>query len=146
MKIRLTKEFSFEMAHFLPGYDGLCSNVHGHSYRLYVTVCGTPCADEADPKYGMVIDFSVLKKIVGEEVVNRLDHSLMVRHGSVDPASVSGITERLVEVPYQPTCENMLIDFASRISHRLPDGVGLKALKLYETATSYAEWVDSDNV
>lgn len=143
--IRLTKEFTFEMAHFLPGYDGLCSNVHGHSYILRVTVAGTPCADPASPKYGMVIDFSVLKKIVGEEVVSRLDHSLMVRRGSVSPAAVAGITQRLVEVDYQPTCENMLSDFAARIAPRLPEGVGLVALRLHETATSYAEWLAIDN-
>ena len=47
--IRLTKEFSFEMAHFLPGYDGLCSNVHGHSYLLHVTVAGSPSDDPSSP-------------------------------------------------------------------------------------------------
>lgn len=143
--IRLTKEFSFEMAHFLPGYDGLCRNVHGHSYLLRVTVAGEPIADAASPKLGMVMDFSDLKKIVGEEVVGRLDHALMVRRGSVTPEVASVLTERLVEVDYQPTCENMLADFASRISRRLPAGVSLKALTLNETATSMAEWHAEDN-
>lgn len=143
--IRLTKEFSFEMAHFLPGYDGLCSNVHGHSYLLHVTVAGSPSDDPSSPKFGMVMDFSDLKKIVGEEVVGRLDHALMVRRGSVDPSSVELITHRLVEVDYQPTCENMLVDFAGRISRRLPCGVRLVSLRLNETATSFAEWRAEDN-
>ena len=143
--IRLTKEFSFEMAHFLPGYDGLCSNVHGHSYLLHVTVAGSPSDDPSSPKFGMVMDFSDLKKIVGEEVVGRLDHALMVRRGSVDPSSVKPITRRLVEVDYQPTCENMLVDFAGRISRRLPCGVSLVSLRLNETATSFAEWRAEDN-
>lgn len=143
--IRLTKEFYFEMAHFLPGYDGLCSNVHGHSYLLHVTVAGSPSDDPSSPKFGMVMDFSDLKKIVGEEVVGRLDHALMVRRGSVDPSSVESITHRLVEVDYQPTCENMLVDFAGRISRRLPCGVRLVSLRLNETATSFAEWRAEDN-
>lgn len=57
-RIRVTKEFSFEMAHMLEGYDGPCSEIHGHSYRLFVTVAGTPCSDPQNPKYGMVIDFA----------------------------------------------------------------------------------------
>ena len=143
--IRLTKEFSFEMAHFLPGYDGLCRNVHGHSYLLRVTVAGRPSADEASPKLGMVMDFSDLKRIVNEEVAGRLDHALMIRRGSLPAAVAAGLTERLVEVDYQPTCENMLADFAERISRRLPAGVSLAALALNETATSCAEWRAEDN-
>lgn len=143
--IRLTKEFSFEMAHFLPGYDGLCRNVHGHSYLLRVTVKGVPSACEESPKLGMVMDFSDLKRIVGEEVVGRLDHALMVRRGSLAPGVAAGLTERLVEVDYQPTCENMLADFAERISRRLPQGVALAALALNETASSCAEWRAEDN-
>ena len=63
-RIRVTKEFHFEAAHFLPGYDGLCANLHGHSYRLLVTLRGEILKDATSPKNGMVIDFSVLKGIV----------------------------------------------------------------------------------
>ncbi len=63
--IRVTKEFPFEMAHALWNYDGPCRNVHGHSYRLFVTLSGKPPIDvEGNPKNGMVIDFSDLKSIV----------------------------------------------------------------------------------
>ena len=67
--IRLTKEFSFEAAHALDGYDGPCREIHGHSYRLFVTVKGCPAAGEGDPKCGMVMDFGVLKRIVNEDRV-----------------------------------------------------------------------------
>ena len=62
--IRVTKEFSFEMAHALWNYDGPCRNVHGHSYRLFVTLYGKPLEEQDNPKNGMVIDFSDLKRIV----------------------------------------------------------------------------------
>ena len=71
--IRITKIFSFETGHALYGYDGKCRNVHGHSYKLYVTVIGSPIQDNSNVKFGMVIDFSDLKKIVKEEIVDIFD-------------------------------------------------------------------------
>ena len=78
-KIRLTKEFSFESAHALDGYDGLCREIHGHSYRLFVTIKGEPISEENNPKLGMVMDFGDLKRIVNGEIVDRLDHSFVLR-------------------------------------------------------------------
>ena len=146
--IRLTKEFSFEAAHALTGYDGPCRAIHGHSYRLLVTVKGTPSEDPADPKCGMVLDFGVLKGIVGEEIVARFDHALVLQRSAADGALLRTLGARfdnVVEVDYRPTCENMLADFAARIAARLPQGVALHALRLHETATSYAEWLAEDN-
>ena len=74
-KIRITKQFEFETGHALYGYDGKCRNVHGHSYKLSVTVIGTPIEDNNNVKYGMVIDFTDLKKIVKEQIVDAFDHS-----------------------------------------------------------------------
>ena len=146
--VRVTKQFAFEMAHTLDGYDGACREIHGHSYRLFVTVRGVPCADESSPKCGMVVDFGVLKSIVNRLVVDRLDHSLVLRRSERNE-SILGVLKdrfgRVVEVDYQPTCENMISDFAARISAELPEGVELTALRLYETATSYAEWLAEDN-
>ena len=76
--IRLTKEFSFEAAHALDGYDGPCREVHGHSYRLFVTVRGVPQGDARSPKYGMVMDFGDLKRLVHEQIVSRLDHACLL--------------------------------------------------------------------
>jgi len=144
-RIRLTKIFTFEMAHILEGYKGLCSNMHGHSYIMHVTISGEPNADASSPTYGMVMDFKDLKSIVNEEIVGRLDHSLMVRAGSEAAKRVEGLSERIVVVDYQPTCENMVTDFANRIMAKLPVNVQLCTVRLYETATSFAEWHAEDN-
>ena len=71
--IRITKEFTIEMAHALHNYDGKCANIHGHSYQLAITLIGEPISDDKNPKLGMVMDFSVLKKIVNEEVISEFD-------------------------------------------------------------------------
>ena len=147
-RIRLTKEFSFESAHALDGYDGLCREIHGHSYRLFVTVVGEPSQCESDPKLGMVMDFGDLKRIVNGEIVDRLDHSFVVRDSEQNAALIASLGEKfknVVVVDYQPTCENMLSDFAERLQRALPTNVQLYSLRLHETATSYAEWYLDDN-
>lgn len=147
--IRLTKEFSFEAAHALDGYDGPCREIHGHSYRLFVTVKGEPLRDAADPKCGMVLDFGVLKRIVSEEIVARFDHALVLEESAADDPLrrlLAGRFDNVVTLPYRPTCENMLADFAGRIRRRLPAGVTLHALRLHETATSFAEWFAEDQI
>ena len=147
-RIRLTKEFSFESAHALDGYDGLCREIHGHSYRLFVTVVGEPSQCESDPKLGMVMDFGDLKRIVNCEIVDRLDHSFVVRSSEQNAALIASLGEKfknVVVVDYQPTCENMLSDFAERLQRALPTNVQLYSLRLHETATSYAEWYLDDN-
>ena len=138
--IRLTKEFSFEMAHTLAGYDGPCREIHGHSYKLFVTVKGEPVADAAEPKYGMVMDFGELKRIVGRLIVDRYDHALVMRA----PAD-NGELLRPLRGNYQPTCENLVARFAAAIEKELPAGVELFSIRLHETATSFAEWFRSDN-
>lgn len=147
--IRLTKEFSFEAAHALEGYDGACREIHGHSYRLFVTIKGEPISDFNHPKCGMVMDFGELKKIVNEQIVSKLDHAFVMRRSNLSSeveGSLKGVFSNIVLVDYQPTCENMLYDFAGRIMSRLPQGVELHSLKLHETATSFAEWYASDNL
>ena len=67
-KIRITKEFTFETGHALYGHDGKCKNIHGHSYKLSVTVLGKPVLDSNGPKFGMIMDFSDLKKIVKKKL------------------------------------------------------------------------------
>lgn len=146
--IRLTKEFRFEMAHALWNYDGLCKHFHGHSYILRVTVIGEPNADSTNPKCGMVMDFGQLKKIVNQEVVDRLDHALVLNKHSEHKAllALPQMGERVILTDYQPTCENMLMEMAERIAGRLPINVKLHSLRLNETANSYAEWFAEDNM
>jgi 6-pyruvoyltetrahydropterin/6-carboxytetrahydropterin synthase len=147
LKIRVTKEFSFEMAHVLWNYDGPCKNVHGHSYRLFVTLWGYPENNPDSPKNGMVIDFSDLKTIVKKEIVSVFDHSVVLndRLNKDKTELFKKLFGNTVLVNYQPTCENLVTDFAKRIGPFLPSAVKLYSLKLYETATSYAEWFASDN-
>lgn len=76
--VRITKIFRFETSHRLHNYDGPCRNIHGHSYELHVTVGGKPEADKDSPKVGMVLDFSVLKKIVAGKVIRPFDHALLL--------------------------------------------------------------------
>lgn len=145
-RIRLTKEFTFEMAHILEGYDGPCRNVHGHSYRLSVTILGSPINDKTHPKYGMVLDFGQLKSIVKTKVVDRFDHVLLVKSDSELLKQCNLLSLGKIEpVDYQPTCENLLSHIAQIISQELPKEVKLHHLKLHETATSYAEWYAEDN-
>ncbi|WP_369999400.1 6-pyruvoyl tetrahydropterin synthase family protein [Winogradskyella sp.] len=147
-KIRITKQFSFETGHALYGYDGKCKNVHGHSYKLDVTVIGTPITDTSNVKYGMVIDFGDLKKIVKEEIVEVFDHATVFNKNTPHVELAKELADRghnVLLVDYQPTSEMMVIDFAQKIKQRLPNNIKLHSLKLQETATSYAEWYASDN-
>jgi 6-pyruvoyltetrahydropterin/6-carboxytetrahydropterin synthase len=145
--IRLTKQFRFEAAHALWNYDGACRNIHGHSYVLHVTLAGHPLDDPADPKYGMVMDFSRLKKIVNELIIDEFDHALMINAHTphVEMISEGKVFGRVLALPYQPTCENLINDFAGRLATALPEGVMLHSLRLHETTTSYAEWYADDN-
>lgn len=148
-KIRITKQFSFETGHALYGYDGKCKNVHGHSYKLSVTVIGSPITDRNNVKFGMVIDFSDLKKIVREEIVDVFDHASVFNETTPHLELANELKARghhVILVNYQPTSENMVADFAQKIKSRLPIDIHLHSLKLQETETSFAEWYSSDNL
>ncbi len=145
--IRITKIFKFETAHSLTGYDGLCKNIHGHSYELQVTMAGYPIEDQNSPKLGMVMDFSDLKKIVKEVIVTPFDHALVLRSDVPETliSELKNLYEKIILLDYQPTSELMLADFAERIKAKLPGNIKLKHLLLRETVTSYAEWFAEEN-
>lgn len=147
-KIRITKQFTFETGHALYGYDGKCKNVHGHSYKLSVTVIGEPITDTTNVKFGMVIDFGDLKKIVKEDIVDVFDHATVFNQNTPHVELAAELKNRghhVILVDYQPTSENMVIDFADKIKRRLPDNIALHSLRLQETESSFAEWFQSDN-
>ncbi|MCF4100569.1 6-carboxytetrahydropterin synthase [Gillisia sp. M10.2A] len=147
-KIRITKQFSFETGHALYGYDGKCKNVHGHSYKLSVTVIGTPITDTTNVKYGMVIDFGDLKRIVKSEIVDKFDHATVFNKNTPHVELAAELQQRdhnVILVNYQPTSENMVIDFSEKIKKNLPPHIQLHSLKLQETDTSFAEWYACDN-
>lgn len=146
--IRITKQFTFEAGHALYGYDGKCKNLHGHSYKLFVTVIGSPISDPKNVKYGMVLDFGDLKKIVNEEIVDVFDHATVFNKNTPHVELAKELGDRghsVLLVDYQPTSEMMVLDFAQKIKTRLPKQTKLFSLKLQETETSYAEWCASDN-
>ncbi len=146
--IRITKQFNFETGHALYGYDGKCKNVHGHSYKLSVTVSGKPISDNTNVKFGMVIDFGDLKKIVKEEIVDVFDHATVFNKNTPHIELAAELKNRghhIILVDYQPTSEMMVIDFAKKIKDRLPSTIHLHSIKLQETETSFAEWFASEN-
>ena len=138
--IRITKYFSFEAAHILKNYEGPCRNIHGHSYRLAVTVKGIPEKASDSPTAGMVMDFSKLKGIVKDSIVDVFDHALILneRDFKAQSEEIEKVSGKVIWVNYQPTCENMLIDFADKLMKLLPAHMELFSLKLHETASSYA--------
>jgi len=113
--MEVTKMFEFEAAHHLPGYNGACQRFHGHSYKLEVTI-----SDVVNDRTGMVIDFSELKDVVKESVIDVLDH------------------QNINEILDNPTAENMVTWIYSQL---YPTFVyGLSKIKLWETSTSYCTW------
>jgi 6-pyruvoyltetrahydropterin/6-carboxytetrahydropterin synthase len=144
MVLRITKEFKFEMAHALLDYDGPCKNIHGHSYRLLVTLRGR-IISENNAKKGMVFDFSDLKTIVQKQIIEKFDHALVLNKKSSETLLDILKHQQLITVDFQPTCENLCAFFALQLQIHLPDSVELHHVKLYETASSSAEWFKEDN-
>ena len=146
--IRVTKVFTFDMAHALFGYDGPCKNIHGHTYRLSVTLLGKQTMESTHPKQGMVIDFTDFKHIVQTYVIDVFDHTLVLK-SNTPYQKIEGLTdnfERVMFSDYQPSCENLLLDMVQRITPHLPENTQLNNVRLEETPTSYAEWFLSDNL
>ena len=108
----ITKEFTFDSAHQLKWHKGKCKNLHGHTYKLQITIQG------ALNKDGIVIDFGDLKKIVKEKVIEKLDHQF------------------LNEIIKNPTAENMVVWMWEQLEKELK----LFEIKLWETPTSYATY------
>ena len=136
------------MAHALPAYEGKCHNIHGHSYKLFVTVEGAPLQHQGAPTDGMVLDFHQLKEIVNRHIVEQFDHALVLpRKGQEpddntdSPTQLGGYAAKLILVDFQPTSENLLLHFARLLNGQLPVGTRLHSLKLYETETSCAELI-----
>ena len=143
--LRITKEFRFEGAHALLGYNGKCRNIHGHSYILYVTVKGEPLKDNSDSGNGMVIDFKLLKDIVNTNIIDKFDHALVLEEGTPLSAELSQEYPNVILTNFRPTTENLICFFAHTLKEHLPNGAELFSLRLHETASSYIEWFAQDN-
>lgn len=145
--IRVTKRFNFEMAHALLNYEGPCKNIHGHSYVLEITILGKPILSKSHPNDGLVIDFTDIKNIVQKEIIDHVDHALVINNQSPEKITKHLFKqyEKVITVPYQPTCENLLIDFKNRLVPLFKGNHKLAAVKLKETKSSWAEWRLNDN-
>ncbi|MCY4161886.1 MAG: 6-carboxytetrahydropterin synthase [Flavobacteriaceae bacterium] len=147
-KIRITKDFYFEAGHALYGHDQKCQYLHGHGYKLSVTVIGQPIQNKSSPKRGMVMDFGDLKQIVKERIIDLFDHSMILNVDSPHK-NIALILEKeghkIQKVNYNPTCELLLIDFSKRIQNALSPNVILHSMTLYETKDSRAHWYRKDN-
>ena len=144
--IRLTKEFRFEGAHALTGYDGKCCSIHGHSYRLLVTICGKPSNRSGDPKDGMVMDFASLKEIVNRYIIEPYDHALILREDAALTKELRAQYQNVLLLPFQPTCEQLCLHFAALLSSVVPESAKLFSIRLYETPNSFVEWFAADNL
>jgi 6-pyruvoyltetrahydropterin/6-carboxytetrahydropterin synthase len=143
--IRITKAFNFEMAHALRDHDGACRNIHGHTYELFVTIMGEPKAEDGHPANGMIMDFKALKDIVNKHIVKEYDHAFVVGERSPWASDTGAQSCKLIVLPFEPTSENLVAEYARILREALPAETKLHSLRLRETTTAYAEWFSSDN-
>lgn len=143
MKITVTKEFTFDCAHMLSNHDGLCSNLHGHTYRFEVTASSELIKEGSSQ--GMVVDFGDLKSIVKELIVDKFDHSFIFWEGgsSAEKAIAKVVKDygmRIVMFKERPTAENMALFIIKTLNEYLKDSpIRIVKVRLYETPTSFAE-------
>ena len=139
--ISVTKIFRFEMGHAIDEYEGMCRFIHGHSYVLHVTVAGQEVSHSPIAPPGFIIDFKVLKQLVNEKVIHRLDHALVLSESYLKKHPGAGEdNQNLIIWPYEPSAENILYFIREALHKGLPDGYKLLKLKLWETSESYAAW------
>ena len=132
----ITKTIRFDAAHVLSDHSGLCKNLHGHTYRVDISVsCRTTGSD------GMVMDFKDLKKIAVEEICGRFDHAFIYNTGSEGEREIAALVERhgmrTAPVPFRSTAENLSRHFFDMLRPLLP---GMVRVKVWETADSSAEY------
>lgn len=133
--ISITKKIEFETAHRLSDYNGPCREIHGHTYKLEMTISG-PVQEETD----MVLDFKILKKILKSAVLNHLDHALILKDNPENHRILENYSGKITWMSTEPSVERMLLFLADAISRLLPQPTCLESLQLYETSNSYATW------
>jgi 6-pyruvoyltetrahydropterin/6-carboxytetrahydropterin synthase len=135
MRTTISKQFRWEMGHRLPLHDGLCKNVHGHSYEAHVILSGEPDAS------GMVMDYFDLKTIV-QPLIDELDHCFLLDDADeVMHAFFAQHPMKIVRVPFPTTAENIARMLAERVAQNLPASASIDEVKVrvYETEKTYAE-------
>ena len=133
--ISITKKIEFEAAHRISNYPGSCSEIHGHTYKLEVTVSG-----EINPETDMVMDFKNLKEIIQKTVIVHFDHALILKNNRENRGIFSSYLGKITWMESEATAEQMLLWMVSSIPPHLPSGVSLQKLELHETSGSFATW------
>ncbi len=132
----VTKSVRFDAAHILTNHCGLCKNLHGHTYRVDVSV-SADVPGEGD----MVIDFKDLKRIATEVICDRFDHAFIYNSRSEGEREIAAVVEkhsmRTIALPFRSTAENLAGYFSGELKGRIP---GLHCVKVWETADSSAEY------
>lgn len=133
---QLTTEHSFDSAHFLAGYDGKCGNLHGHRWRVLLTVQSETLREDRQQK-GMCVDFAELKKDLRTEL-DALDHVLIIEQGSLRESTMKALQEekfQVVEMPFRPTAENFARYFYELFTLK---GYPVAKVEVYETPNNSA--------
>lgn len=133
---QLTTEHSFDSAHFLAGYDGKCGNLHGHRWRVLLTVQSETLREDRQQK-GMCVDFLELKKDLRTEL-DALDHVLIIEQGSLRESTMKALQEekfQVVEMPFRPTAENFARYFYELFTLK---GYPVAKVEVYETPNNSA--------
>lgn len=133
---QLTTEHSFDSAHFLAGYDGKCGNLHGHRWRVLLTVQSETLREDRQQK-GMCVDFAELKKDLRTEL-DALDHVLIIEQGSLRESTMKAMQEeqiQVVEMPFRPTAENFARYFYELFTLK---GYPVAKVEVYETPNNSA--------
>ena len=133
---QLTTHASFDSAHFLSGYEGKCRNLHGHRWKLEVTVSSEELAQEGQIR-GMIVDFGELKKDV-KDLADEFDHCLIIERGTLKEKTMEALEEeefRIIQVEFRPTAENFARYFYERIKAL---GYQVSLVKVYETPNDMA--------
>lgn len=133
---QLTTEHSFDSAHFLAGYDGKCGNLHGHRWRVLLTVQSETLREDRQQK-GMCVDFAELKKDLRTEL-DALDHVLIIEQDSLRESTMKALQEekfQVVEMPFRPTAENFARYFYELFTLK---GYPVAKVEVYETPNNSA--------
>ncbi len=134
----LKTEHSFDSAHFLAGYEGKCSNIHGHRWRVEVEVQADKLI-KGGQQDGMVIDFGDLKKAV-KSLIDGYDHALILEEGTMRDITLNCLMEdgfNMIQVAFRPTAENFAAFFFKALRD---EGFGVKRVTVYETPVNSAAY------
>ena len=134
--MKVTKTMRFDAAHVLTNHQGMCRNLHGHTYRVDVTVAQEP-SDTKD----MVIDFKDLKLVCEELILSRFDHAFIYDETSPGECEIAAVLKkhdlRTVALPFRSTAEDLARHFFAVLRERIP---GVASVKVWETPVSSAEY------